>query len=74
MTDDKTKTDRSCDTIKAGIDAHAAWYYVARQLDGATPRPVQKMDFDALLRSVARICLSRGEFEWENEVRWCACL
>ena len=25
-------------TIKLGIDAHAKWYYVARQLDGATGR------------------------------------
>jgi hypothetical protein len=30
-------------TIKLGIDAHAKWYYVARQIDGATPQPVQKM-------------------------------
>ena len=30
-------------TIKLGIDAHAKWFYVARQLDGATPQPVQKM-------------------------------
>ena len=35
-----------------GIDAHAKWYYVARQLDGATPQPVQKMDFHGLLRFV----------------------
>ncbi len=33
-------------TIKLGIDAHAKWFYVARQLDGATPRPVQKMTFE----------------------------
>ena len=53
MTEDKTKTTKSYDTIKLGIDAHAKWYYVARQLDGATPQPVQKMTFDALLRFVA---------------------
>lgn len=40
MTDDKTETSKSYDTIKLGIDAHAKWYYVARQLDGATPQPV----------------------------------
>ena len=40
-------------TIKLGIDAHAKWYYVARQLDGATPQPVQKMTFDGLLHFVA---------------------
>ena len=40
--------------IKLGIDAHAKWYYVARQLDGATPQPVQKMDLDGLLHFVAK--------------------
>ncbi len=38
-------------TVKLGIDVHARWYYVARQLDGATPQPVQKMTFQELLRS-----------------------
>ncbi len=32
--------------IKLGIDAHAKWFYVGRQFDGATPQPVQKMTFD----------------------------
>ena len=41
-------------TIKLGIDAHAKWYYVARQLDGATPQPVQKMEFEGLLHFVAK--------------------
>jgi transposase len=41
-------------TIKLGIDAHAKWYYVARQVDGATPQPVQKMTFDGLLHFVAK--------------------
>ena len=54
MTEDKTKTTKSYDTIKLGIDAHAKWYYVARQLDGTTPQPVQKMTFEALLRFVAK--------------------
>ncbi|MGI9239595.1 MAG: hypothetical protein ACR2RV_02275 [Verrucomicrobiales bacterium] len=54
MTDDKTETSKSYDTIKLGIDARAKWYYVARQLDGATPQPVQKMTFEALLRFVAK--------------------
>ena len=50
----KITTTESYDTIKLGIDAHAKWYYVARQLDGATPQPVQKMDIDGLLRFVAK--------------------
>lgn len=41
-------------TIKLGIDAHAKWYYVARQIDGATPQPVQKMTFDGLLHFIAK--------------------
>ena len=42
------------ETIKLGIDAHAQWYYVSRQVDGATPQPVQKMTFEELLLFVAR--------------------
>ena len=50
-TEDTTET---CGTIKLGIDAHAKWYYVARQVDGATPQPVQKMTLDGLLHFVAK--------------------
>lgn len=35
-------------------ELHAKWFYVARQLDGATPQPVQKMTHDGLLRFVAK--------------------
>ncbi len=41
-------------TIKLGIDAHAKWFYVGRQFDGAAPQPVQKLIFDGLLRFVAK--------------------
>jgi hypothetical protein len=41
-------------TIKLGIDAHAKWFYVACQVEGATPQPVQKMTFDGLLCFVAK--------------------
>jgi hypothetical protein len=50
----KITPTETCESIKLGIDAHAKWYYVARQLDGATPQPVQKMDFEGLLHFVAR--------------------
>ena len=53
----KTTTEtntKSYATIKLGIDAHSKWYYVARQLDGATPQPVQKMEIDGLLHFVAK--------------------
>jgi hypothetical protein len=49
----KITNTESYESIKLGIDAHAKWYYVARQLDGATPQPVQKMDFEGLLHFVA---------------------
>ena len=51
---DKTETSKSYATIKLVIGAHAKWQYVARQVDGATPQPVQKMTFEALLRFVAK--------------------
>ena len=50
----KITTTEFYESIKFGIDALAKWYYVARQLDGATPQPVQKMDFEGLLHFVAR--------------------
>ena len=58
LTTMNTKTEsnptETCQSIKLGIDAHAKWFYVARQLDGATPQPVQKMTFDGLLGFVAK--------------------
>lgn len=42
------------DSIKLGIDAHAKWFYVARQIDGATPQPLQWIDLEGLLHFVAR--------------------
>lgn len=54
----KTRTEpnptETHETIKLGIDAHAKWYYVGRQVDGATPQPVQKMSYEGLLRFVAK--------------------
>ncbi len=40
--------------IKLGIDAHAKWFYVARQLEGATPQPVQRMTLHGLLSFVGK--------------------
>jgi hypothetical protein len=61
MKDKKTESTKSYNTIKLGIDAHAKWYYVARQLDGATPQPVQKMELDGLLHFVAKQQKLAGE-------------
>jgi hypothetical protein len=61
MNTDKTTIPKSYATIKLGIDAHAKGYYVARQLDGATPQPVQKMDLDDLLHFVAKQQRLAGE-------------
>jgi transposase len=59
----KTKSNptETCETIKLGIDAHAKWYYVGRQVDGATPQPVQKMTFEGLLHFVAKQKRLAGE-------------
>lgn len=50
----KITNTETYESIKLGIDAQAKWYYVARQSDGATPQPVQKMDYEGLLHFVAR--------------------
>ena len=36
-------------SIKLGIDAHAQYHWVSRQVDGATPQPVQNMTRDELM-------------------------
>ena len=53
-TNTESNPTETCQSIKLGIDAHAKWFYVGRQLDGATPQPVQKMTFDGLLCFVAK--------------------
>jgi hypothetical protein len=42
------------ETIARGIDAHAKFDWVSRQVDGATLQPVQKMTFEELLLFVAK--------------------
>jgi len=49
-----SKTTISYDSVKLGIDAHAKYYWVSRQLDGSTPQPVQKMTYDELLLFVVK--------------------
>ena len=60
-----TKTEsnpkQTCESIKLGIDAPAKWYFVGRQVDGATPQPVQKMTFEGLLCFVAKQKRLAGE-------------
>ena len=50
----KSNPNETCETIKLGIEAHAKWYYVGRQIDGATPQPIQKVTVEGLLRFVAK--------------------
>ena len=40
--------------IKPSLEALTKWFYVDRQLNGATPQPVQKMTIDGLPRFVAK--------------------
>ena len=42
----QSKSSPTHEIIKLGIDAHAKYYWVSRQVDGATPQPVQKMTYD----------------------------
>ena len=44
----------SYESIKLGIAAHAKYYWVSRQVDGATPQPVQKMTYDELMLFVVK--------------------
>ena len=44
----------SYESIKLGIDAHAKYYWVSRQVDGPTPQPVQKMTYDELILFVVK--------------------
>tara|TARA_R110002096_G_scaffold272683_4_gene466423 strand:- start:3295 stop:3612 length:318 start_codon:yes stop_codon:yes gene_type:complete len=57
----KSNSTETCESIKLGIDAHAKWYYVGRQVDGAAPQPVQKMTFEGLLHFVAKQKRLAGE-------------
>jgi len=41
-------------SIKLGIDALAKYYWMSRQLDGATPQSVQKMSCDELVLFVVK--------------------
>jgi len=43
-----SKSSPSYEAIKLGIDAHAKYYWVSRQVDDATTQPVQKMTYDVL--------------------------
>ena len=44
----------SCESIKLGIAAHAKYYWVSRQVDGATPQPVQKKTYEELMLFVVK--------------------
>jgi transposase len=49
-----SQSTASYESIKLGIDAHAQHYWVSRQVDGATPQPVQKMTYDELMLFVVK--------------------
>jgi transposase len=48
------KATASYDSIKLGIGAHAQYYWVSRQVEEATPQPVQKMTYDELMLFVVK--------------------
>ena len=47
-------SDVSHESMKLGIDAHAKYHWGSRQVDGATPQPVQKMTEVELMLFVAK--------------------
>ena len=53
-TTNPSKSTASYDSIKLGIDAHAKYHCVSRQVDGVTLQPVQKMTYDSLLLFVVK--------------------
>jgi len=53
-TSTSSKSSPSYEAIKLGIDAHAKYYWISRQVEGATPQPVQKMTYDELLLFVVK--------------------
>jgi len=57
----KSNPTETCESIKLGIDAHAKWYCIGREVDGTTPQPVQKMTFEGLLCFVAKQKRLAGE-------------
>jgi hypothetical protein len=68
-----SQSSPSYEAIKLGIDAHAKYYWVSRQVDGATPQPVQKITYDELLPFVVKqqkltnkvvTCYEAGAFEF----------
>ena len=52
----------SYESIELGIDAHAQYYWVSRQVDGATPQPVQKMNHEELMLFVVKQQKLTGPF------------
>ena len=51
---DPSPSTVSYESIKLGIDAHAKYYWVSRQVDGATPQPLRKMTYEELMLFVVK--------------------
>jgi hypothetical protein len=49
-----SRSSPSYEAIKLWIDAHAKYDWVSRQVDDATPQPVQRMTYDELLLFVVK--------------------
>jgi hypothetical protein len=62
-----SKSSPSYEAIKLGIDAHAKYYWVSRQVDGATPQPVQKNLLFAPFPQLARAVSSPGALKLHPE-------
>jgi hypothetical protein len=65
----KASTTESHESVKLGIDAHAKLYEIARHLDGETPQPVQKIDFEKLLQGRREWPIHTLDFPILNQTR-----
>lgn len=63
--DTQTSTAIKAKRIKLGIDVHADWYVVVRQVDHATPQPAQKYTPEGFLKFVEK------QLEQAEEVYTC---
>jgi hypothetical protein len=66
-----SQSSPSYEAIKLRIDAHGESYRVSRQVDGATPQPVQKMTYDELLLFVVKQQKLTNKVVTCFERHWC---
>jgi hypothetical protein len=73
-----SQSTASYDSIKLGIDAHAQYYWVSRQVDAANPQPMQKMTYEEVMLFLVKqqkltrnvvTCYEAGAFGFYSETK-----